>query len=166
MNRILIIGATGRVGRQVAAQLPGHVKVRALVRNPESARLPPHIEVFRGDLTAPESLVAALRGSEAVFLVWTAPAATIAAAIQQMASHARRIVLLSSPHQTAHPLFQQPNPLARMHAQMENTIASSGVQWTFFRPGMFSANARDWCWRDTRGLYRALAVSFGANGSD
>jgi len=144
MNRILVIGATGRVGRQVAAQLPGHLKVRALVRNPESAHLPPHIEVVRGDLTAPESLLTALRGIEAVFLVWTAPAATIATAIQLMASHAQRIVLLSSPHQTAHPLFQQPNPLARMHAQMENTIASSGLQWTFLRPGMFSANARDW----------------------
>jgi uncharacterized protein YbjT (DUF2867 family) len=144
MNHILVIGATGRVGRQVAAQLPGHLKVRALVRNPESAHLPPHLEVVRGDLAAPESLVTALRGIEAVFLVWTAPAGTIASAIQQMASHAQRIVLLSSPHQTAHPLFQQPNPLARMHARMENTIASSGLQWTFLRPGMFSANARDW----------------------
>jgi uncharacterized protein YbjT (DUF2867 family) len=144
MNRILVTGATGRVGREVAAQLPGHLKVRALVRNPESARLPPHIEVVRGDLTAPESLIAALRGIEAVFLVWTAPAATIAPAIQQMASYARRVVLLSSPHQTPHPLFQQPNPLARMHAQMENAIASCGLQWTFLRPGMFSANARDW----------------------
>jgi len=70
MNHILVIGATGRVGRQVAAQLPGHLKVRALVRNPESAHLPPHLEVVRGDL--------------------------------------------------------------------------AGLQWTFLRPGMFSANARDW----------------------
>jgi len=144
MNRVLVTGATGRVGRQVAAQLPGDLQVRALARNPESANLPPHIEVVRGDLTAPDSLVAALRGIEAVFLVWTAPPATIVPAIQQMANHVRRIVLLSSPHQTPHPLFQQPNPLARMHAQMEDTIASSGLEWTFLRPGMFSSNARDW----------------------
>jgi uncharacterized protein YbjT (DUF2867 family) len=35
MNRILIIGATGRVGRQVLSQLPATgVGVRALARNP------------------------------------------------------------------------------------------------------------------------------------
>jgi len=144
MSRILVIGATGRVGRQVVAQLPGNLEVRALARNPQSAHLPPHIEVVPGDLTAPESLPAALRGTDAVFLVWTAPPATIAPVIQQIATHARRIVLLSSPHQTPHPLFQQPNPLARMHAQIEKTIASAGLSWTFLRPGMFSANARDW----------------------
>ena len=152
MKRILLIGATGRVGRRVVAQLPAGAEVRALVRKPESSNLPPHVQVVRGDLTAPESLDAALCDIEAVFLVWTAPPATVRPVIERFArtgrggktSGVRRIVFLSSPHQTPHPLFQQPNPLARMHAQIEDTIASSGLEWTFLRPGMFSANARDW----------------------
>lgn len=144
MNRVLVIGATGRVGRQVVSLLPPHLQVRALARSPQSANLPPSVEIVRGDLTAPETLETALNGSDAVFLVWTAPPATIGSAIERITRHAKRIVLLSSPHRTPHPLFQQTNPLAHMHAQIESTIASSAVEWTFLRPGMFSANARDW----------------------
>jgi uncharacterized protein YbjT (DUF2867 family) len=44
----------------------------------------------------------------------------------------------------AAPALPAPNPLARMHAQIEDTLAESGVQWTILRPGMFSANSRDW----------------------
>jgi len=144
MNRVLVIGATGRVGRQVVDRLPQAVQARALVRNPQAAQLPPHVELFPGDLTAPDSLAAALDGVEAVFLVWTAPPATVAAVIRRMAAQTRRVVFLSAPHQTPHPFFQQPNPLSRMHAQIESAILSSGLEWTILRPGMFSANARDW----------------------
>ena len=57
MNRILVIGATGRTGRQVIAQLPTvGVQVRALVRNRQAAGLPPHLDVMHGDLTVPETL--------------------------------------------------------------------------------------------------------------
>jgi uncharacterized protein YbjT (DUF2867 family) len=53
-------------------------------------------------------------------------------------------VFLTSPHQTAHPFFQQPNPLAMMHAEIERLIKASGVKWTFLRPGMFAANCILW----------------------
>ena len=57
MSRILIIGATGTVGRQVVAQLTASdVQVRAMVRKPDAARLPPQIELMRGDLTLPETM--------------------------------------------------------------------------------------------------------------
>src|SRR5260370_33228679 len=68
MNRILIIGATGRVGRHVLSQLPATgVLVRALARNPHTAGLPPHVDVVCGDLTLPETLDACLDGIDAVF---------------------------------------------------------------------------------------------------
>ena len=145
MNRILIIGATGNVGRQVVSQLPATgVQVRALARNPRTAGLPPHVEVLYGDLTAAETLDECLDGIDTVFLVWTAPPAAVAPALQRIAKHARRIVFLSSPHKTAHPLFQQPNPVKTLHADIERLIETSGRQWTFLRPGMFAANARFW----------------------
>ena len=147
MNRILIIGATGRVGREVLSQLPATgVRVRALVRNPQTAGLPPSVDVVRGDLTLPETLDECLDGIDAVFLVWTAPPATVAPVVERIAKHARRIVFLSAPYKTAHPFFQcgQPNPVTALHAEIERLIETSGRQWTFLRPGMFASNARFW----------------------
>src|SRR6266849_5993709 len=145
MNRILLIGATGRVGRQVLSQLPATgVRVRALARNPHTAGLPLHVDVVRGDLTLPETLDECLDGIDAVFLVWTAPPATVAPALERIAKQAQRIVFLSSPHKTAHPFFQQPNPLRGLAAEIERLIETLGRQWTFLRPGMFASNALFW----------------------
>jgi len=147
MNRILITGATGRAGRQVVSQLLAQgVRVRALARKPEVASLPPQVEVVHGDLTLPETLDECLDGIDAVFLVWCAPAASVPQAMERIAKHTRRIVFLSSPYQTAHPLFQgaQPNPISALHSEIERLIKASGLAWTFLRPGMFAANARWW----------------------
>ena len=100
--------------------------------------------MVRGDLTLPETLDGCLDGIDTVFLVWTAPAAAVAPALERIAKHARRIVFLSAPIKTAHPLFQQPNPLRAMVEQIERLIETSGRQWTFLRPGMFAANALSW----------------------
>jgi uncharacterized protein YbjT (DUF2867 family) len=145
MNRVLVIGASGNVGGQVIAQLPATgTRIRALTRNPETAGLPEYVEVVTGDLTVPETLDACLDGIEAVFLVWTVPTATASSVLERIARRAQRVVLLSSPHKTPHPLFQQPNPLRAQHAQIEQLVERSGIQWTILRPGMFSANARSW----------------------
>lgn len=143
MNRVLVIGATGNVGRQVLSQLPAAgTQVRALVRNPDAAGFPPQVEVVRGDLTVPESLARCLDGIDTVFLVWVAPPATVAPALERIAKHARRIVFLSAPLKAAHPLFQQPNPSRTLAEHIERLIETSGLQWTFLRPGMFALNAR------------------------
>jgi uncharacterized protein YbjT (DUF2867 family) len=145
MNRILVIGGTGTVGRQVVSRLAATgAQVRAMARNPGAARLPPQVEVVRGDLTLPETLDGCLDGIDAVFLVWTAPAAAVSPALDRITKHAGRIVFLSAPLKTAHPLFQQPNPLRTMFEQIERLIETSGLQWTFLRPGMFAANALSW----------------------
>jgi uncharacterized protein YbjT (DUF2867 family) len=144
-DRVLVIGATGRVGRAVVDGLLGAgVSVRALARRPAAAGLPAEVEVVAGDLTLPESLEPALRGAATVFLVWTAPPATAAAVVERLAAGPRRVVLLSSPHQTPHPFFQQPNPLARFHAELERLIAASGLDATILRPGMFASNTVPW----------------------
>ncbi|MBZ5729186.1 MAG: NAD(P)H-binding protein [Acidobacteriia bacterium] len=145
MRRILIIGATGNVGSAVLSQLTvTGAQVRALARNPDAARLPPQVEVVRGDLTVPESLDTCLDGIDTVFLVWTAPPAAVAPALERIAKHARRIVFLSAPLKTPHPLFQQPNPSRKLGEQIERLIVASGLQWTFLRPGMFAGNALGW----------------------
>jgi uncharacterized protein YbjT (DUF2867 family) len=120
------------------------VRVRALASNPHTAGLPPHVDVIRGDLTLAETLDECLDNIDAVFLVWTAPPAAVAPALERIAKHARRIVFLSSPLKTAHPFFQQPNPARELGLQIERLIETSELEWTFLRPGIFAANALSW----------------------
>jgi uncharacterized protein YbjT (DUF2867 family) len=144
---VLVIGATGRIGRLTVEELvEAGVPVRALTRRPDEAAttLPANVEVVTGDLTVPESLDAALEGVGSVFLVWTAPPATAPAVIERLATYARRVVLLSSPHQTPHPFFQQPNPMADFHAELERLIADFSLESTIIRPGMFASNVVFW----------------------
>jgi uncharacterized protein YbjT (DUF2867 family) len=145
MHPVLVIGATGRVGRVVVDQLLDlGVPVRALARQPAAVRLPPGVEVVAGDLTVPESLDAGLQGVGVVFLVWAAPPITAPAVVERLATHAHRVVFLSSPHRTPHPFFQQPNPMAALHAEIERLIAAAGVVSTIIRPGMFASNVVPW----------------------
>jgi uncharacterized protein YbjT (DUF2867 family) len=142
---VLVIGATGRIGRRVVDRLIElGAPVRALSRAPAGAGLPASVEIVAGDLTSPESLDAALRGVGAVFLLWTVPLDSAPAVIARIAANTGRLVLLSSPHQTPHPFFQQPNPMARMHSDLELLIAGSGLATTVVRPGMFGSNAIYW----------------------
>src|SRR5262249_31147629 len=144
-KRILVTGATGHIGSQVVAQLRGTgCRVRALSRNPQSANLPRDIEVASGDLAMADTLDACLSGVDAVFLVWLAPLAAAAPALASIASHVERIVLLTSPHRTAHPFFQQPNALRIVHAGVDQLVEASGRQWTILRPGPFAINCRNW----------------------
>ncbi len=68
--RVLVTGATGKVGHAIAAALLERGdSVRALVRDPGRAAsvLPAGIEPARGDATDPDSLAAAVEGCELVF---------------------------------------------------------------------------------------------------
>jgi uncharacterized protein YbjT (DUF2867 family) len=146
---ILVIGATGRVGRFVVDELlRARATVRALTRRPEHAALSVGVEVVAGDLTVPASLDSALEGAVAVFLLWTAAAATAPSVVARLSAHPspipRRVVYLSSPHQTPHPFFQQPNPMRGVHVEIERLLATTGLGLTVIRPGMFASNARHW----------------------
>jgi uncharacterized protein YbjT (DUF2867 family) len=145
MHRVLVIGATGNIGQQVVSQLlASGSQVRAMTRTPQTAGLPPPTQVVYGDLTLPDTLPACLEGTDAVFLVWTAPPAAVAPALQQIARHAPRIVFLSAPLKTPHPFFQQPNPARALVERIEQVIQASDLSWTFLRPGIFAANALPW----------------------
>jgi uncharacterized protein YbjT (DUF2867 family) len=143
MNRVLVIGGTGNVGRHVVDQLEAAgARFRVMTRNPDAAGLPSGMEVVRGDLTVPETLDPCLEGIETVFLVWVAPAAAAPDALERIAAHARRVVFLTAPLKTPHPFFQQPSPSRDAAQRVEQLIEASGLEWTFVRAGMFAGNAR------------------------
>jgi uncharacterized protein YbjT (DUF2867 family) len=147
-DTVLVIGATGRIGRLVVDELVrAGAPVRAVTRRPADAMLPAAVEVVAGDLTAPNSLSTALDGVGSVFLVWSAPTATAAALGAQLAadrSPSRRVVYLSAPFRTPHPFFQQPNPMRDMHAEVERALAATLLDVAILRPGMFASNALHW----------------------
>jgi uncharacterized protein YbjT (DUF2867 family) len=148
VTRTLVIGGTGNVGRAVVQQLiAAGADVRAMVRDPDGAGLPPQVDVRCGDLTVPDTLDASLLTAiDAVFLVWTAPPDAAAPALERILRRAPRVVYLSAPITTPHPFFQVslPNPSSRLHEQNEQLIQHSGVEWTILRPGMLASNALGW----------------------
>lgn len=139
---ILVIGATGNVGRQVVSQLLERgVAVRALTRDPAAADLPSGVEVVAGDLSDPSALERHAEGVDAVFLVWpfTSPeqADELAPAVlEAIAPHARRVVYLS-----ATPAAYEPDSF---WARVEQAIERSDAGWTFLGPSGFAANTRMW----------------------
>ena len=137
---ILVTGATGTVGRQTVSQLlEAGAEVRALTRHPDAARLPSGVDVVGIDLSDPSTLAPALNGVEAVFLVW--PFTTVERApevLDTVERRARRLVYLSSAG------GQQPDPVGLFHADMEQLIEQSKLEWTFLRPSGFASNTLMW----------------------
>ncbi|MEV0386759.1 NAD(P)H-binding protein [Nonomuraea sp. NPDC050643] len=142
---ILVTGATGNIGRQVLSQLLDvGVRVRALTRDLASAHLPDGVEAVRGDLSAPETLEVGMRDVEAVFMMWPLPSAELAsAAMEVVKKYAQRVVFLSS-GAIRDDLIEQIGPIAQLHADVEQAIKHSGVEWTFLRPHGFATNTRRW----------------------
>jgi putative NADH-flavin reductase len=68
VTRVLIMGATGRTGRQLVAQaLERGLAVTALVRNPSKLQVAhPNLTVVRGDVRDAGSVETAMRGQDAV----------------------------------------------------------------------------------------------------
>src|SRR5256886_4672161 len=137
---ILVTGATGTVGRQTVLQLLATgAEVRALTRHPDAAHLPGDVDVVGGDLSDPDTLAPALKGVDAVFLVWPFTTAEGAPAVlDAIERETRRLLYLSSAG------GQRPDPAGMFHADMERLIEESAFEWTFLRPSGFAANTRLW----------------------
>ena len=138
--RILVLGATGNVGRQVSALAAGSDhEVRAVARN-RPGSLPAGVHFVRGDLGDASSYAAALEGVDALFSLpgYGGLAGTLTAA---RAAGVRRVVLLSS---SSAPTGRTDNAVARYMIESERTVRDSGIAWTLLRPNAFMSNALRW----------------------
>ncbi|MEV0698785.1 NAD(P)H-binding protein [Saccharopolyspora sp. NPDC050389] len=135
-GKVLVVGATGKVGRHVVAGLLEEgVEVRAMTtRDPAEVAAPDGVEVVRGDVTAPDSLP--LDGVGSVFLVWPLLSAELAPpVVDAIAKRAGRIVYLSATSAGDDEVF---------HTQLERLIEASDADWTFLRAGGFASNVLGW----------------------
>ncbi|GAA1619803.1 hypothetical protein GCM10009733_015290 [Nonomuraea maheshkhaliensis] len=137
MGRILVTGATGKVGRSAVALLR---RAGADVVTASGAT---------GDLRDPGTLP--LDGVSAVQLVW--PFATAEGArevIEAITRRAGRVVYLSSAARREH------------EREIERLIAETADEWTFLRPHAFAANTLRWARRiragAVHGAYGAAAM--------
>ena len=138
---ILVTGATGNVGGEVAAALAARGEdVRAVVRDPARANLPAGVELVQGDLELPESLTPALDGVHAVFLLggWGDMPELLRRIERARVEH---VVLLTSRCVIG---GRPDNPVTRMWLDSEAAVRNSGVAWTILRPSGYQSNALRW----------------------
>ncbi len=133
MTTFLVTGATGRVGRHVVDGLrAAGVTVRALVRTPDLAGLPPDVELVQGDIYDAAAVRRAAADVDAAFLLWPAFSADGAEPI--VAELPQRVVYLSSLNAAAGGVW----------GDVEQLLDKAGKDWTFLRPSGFAVNAQGW----------------------
>jgi uncharacterized protein YbjT (DUF2867 family) len=138
---IALLGASGTIGRHVAAGLAQEaVDARAVVRDPSRADLP--LPVVHGDLTQPATLRSAFDGAERLLLLTPhGPDQDLheAAAVEAArAAGVERIVKISGGAPSLGP--NGPSATAVAHWRTERLIEESGLRWTFLRPSFVMQN--------------------------
>jgi uncharacterized protein YbjT (DUF2867 family) len=139
---ICVTGASGTVGREVIAQLQAaNAPFRATYSSQpgaEAARAR-GIEAVVGDYARPETLHAAFRGCDRLFLLGpnTLDQTEFESNVVEAAQHAgvRHVV-----KQSVMGAEREDYSLARVHRPVEKSIEASGLGWTFLRPNSFMQN--------------------------
>jgi uncharacterized protein YbjT (DUF2867 family) len=142
---IVLTGATGLIGRLLAAELAesgdGH-EVRAITRSPRHAGLPTGVEVVEGDPQRPGTLADALRGADALFLHSRAvgdAAHDLVALARDLG--VRRVVALAAANVDDR-LDAQPSRFrGDRNKEADDAAATSGLDWVSLRPSSFALNA-------------------------
>ncbi|MEU5037485.1 NAD(P)H-binding protein [Streptomyces rubiginosohelvolus] len=141
---ILVTGATGAVGREVAGLLAAAGPVRILARRPERLTVRGDgVEVVEGAYGDRPALDRALEGVSSVFLVTNSPTDPDDERVAGAAAAAgvRHLVKLSMM------AVEEPGAddfITRWQRRNEETIRASGVPWTFVRPRTFMSNTLSW----------------------
>ncbi len=157
--KILVIGATGRLGREVMTQALSHGhRVVALARRPAVIALQhAHLAVVKGDVLYAPSLGPACAGVDAVIFALTrgpsrAPTRVYSDGVRHLltamqAAGTRRLVVVSAEPAgpwAPHPLLRRVVVFPLLHRRfsatyddlrrMETIVRASTAQWTILRP--------------------------------
>lgn len=138
---ILITGATGNIGTELAKQLDAKgVPFRALVRTGQNSNALFSLkkaEIIRGDFNDAESIARALKGIDRAFLLTNSSeqAETLQSDFVEIAKQEgiKHIVKLSQFAADLH----SPVRFLHYHAAVEQKIIQSGLAYTFLRPNLF-----------------------------
>ncbi|MEU5598432.1 SDR family oxidoreductase [Streptomyces sp. NPDC020298] len=155
---VLVIGATGSIGRLVVAEAiaRGHT-VRALVRDRTKGAqlLPADAELVVGDVTRPETLPEAVAGADAIVLtlgsfgtgasspetVDYAGVRNVLTALASLDGARPRVALMTSIGATTR--SSSYGHLLEWKRRSERLVRASGLTYTIVRPGWFDMNGPD-----------------------
>jgi len=154
---VLVVGATGSIGRLVVEEAIRHgYTTRALVRDRGKARiLPPEAEVIVGDVTRPDTLPSAVDGVDAVVLTLGSDGASKVGAenvdyggvrnvLNALGSRASRIALMTSIGVTNRSgAYNRATEAHDWKRRSERLVRASGFPYTIVRPGWFDYNGPD-----------------------
>lgn len=141
---ILVLGATGSTGGEVARQLiAAGITPRLLVRSrTKAAAFDGKADIVEGEIENPVALSRALAGVEKLYLVSAGAegprleTTVIDAAKQSGVQHVVKLSVITA---------EDPKlSYARWHHKSEQHLLSSGLPWTMLRPGNFHVNALSW----------------------
>lgn len=155
--KVLVVGATGSIGRLVVDEAirQGHA-VRVLVRDVHRAsQLPAGAQRVVGDLTQPDTLVAAVDGIDAIVFTHGADGGGKAASEEVSYGGVRNVLAALGGRQVRIALMTAIGVTNRTGAYNRSTEAhdwkrrgerllrASGLPYTIVRPGWFDYNAND-----------------------
>ncbi|KAN0098791.1 NAD(P)-binding protein [Hyaloscypha variabilis] len=138
-RKILIVGASGRVGRSLLQQLlatSNPPSIRVSTRDRAKVTFPSNVEVVQGNLEDTSSYPELFNAVDRAFIY-----ANPRTRLPQLLSAAKDgnvqyIVLLSSMMVE----FDPKSDIGKAHVNAENAIKESGIAYTFIRPRNFSSN--------------------------
>lgn len=156
--RVLIVGATGSIGRHAVAEAvaAGH-QTRALVRDLTKARsvLPADADLVVGDVTRPETLTVAVDGVDAVILTLgsdgagssgaeTVDYAGVRNVLTAFRGSTVRVALMTAIGVTDRDgAYNRSTQAHDWKRRSERLVRASGHPYTIVRPGWFDYNSAD-----------------------
>jgi uncharacterized protein YbjT (DUF2867 family) len=156
VTTVLVVGATGSVGRLVVEQaIRQGYSTRALVRDRDKARvLPADAELVVGDVARLETLPAAVAGIDAVVLtlgshggkadVESVDYGGVRNVLRTLGSRTARLALMTSIGVTNREgAYNRSTEAHDWKRRSERLVRASGLPYTIVRPGWFDLNAPD-----------------------
>jgi uncharacterized protein YbjT (DUF2867 family) len=153
---VLCVGATGSIGKLVVAEAirQGH-NVRALVRDAGKGRsLAPGAQAVLGDVTRPETLVAAVEGVDGIVLTLGSDGTKAGAeavdyggvrnVLRALGGRHARIALMTAIGVTDRTgAYNRRTEAHDWKRRSERLVRASGLPYTIVRPGWFDYNGLD-----------------------
>lgn len=140
---ILVTGATSITGKALVHALSANaISTRALVRNLDKAAdlSLPHVEIVVADLLQPNSLAAALEGVTAVYLLSSGTPDSVTAQKNLIDAAKNAGVTRVVKHSGMGASHESSIQLAQWHAEIEDYLAASGLEFTVLRPQFYFQN--------------------------